>query len=197
LAARTARVTGGGRRPRGQHIERMSLLLGVDDLLHLGQLSMPKPFSARPCNSCLARAGAAPEGRGVRLRSRRSPALAEEQFHEFGAAEMGVPSGCQELVNPPYAGCCVSLPSASLILVFWRLGVVRGCFPVFQRSIGRIGRHGTYGRSMVRAAPHSPPPGSWKCGGLSQSHRIVKVVLAVVEARAAPDDLLEPQISPA
>ena len=99
----------------GQHVEEVALL-GVDDLLHLGQLLPPKPFSASPCKQLLARVRRAPEGAQFGLVLEELGQLAEEHLHELLRRH-------RRAVGMPEASCTImcwmvrSLPSASFTLI--------------------------------------------------------------------------------
>ena len=65
-----------------QHVEEIALL-GVDDLLHLGQLLAAKSFLGKTLQEFLPCIRRAPDGAEFGLVLEKLRQLAEEQFHEL------------------------------------------------------------------------------------------------------------------
>ena len=79
----------------GQHVEEVALL-GIDDLLHLGQLVAAKAFLGESLQKLLARVGDAPNGAEFGFVFEELGQLAEEHFHELLRGHrraVGVPEG--------------------------------------------------------------------------------------------------------
>ena len=81
----------------GQHVEQVALL-GVDDLLHLGQLVAAEALLGSPCKSFARVSGALQRARSSASSLKNSGSL-PNSISMNCCADIGVPSGCQKVVH--------------------------------------------------------------------------------------------------
>ena len=169
----------------GEHVEQIALL-GVDDLLHLGHLLRAEALFGQALQQFCPRVRCAPEGAQFGFVLEKLGQLAEEHFHELlrghGRA-VGMPEGRHHHV----------LDGARLAVGEFDLDFLAGAEVVSGLGLRGSGR-GTRGFGSLfwlRLQRFAIPFRIAEV--VMRLHEIVdrEVVLAIVEPRAAADDLLE------
>ena len=143
----------------GQHVEEVALL-GVDDLLHLGQLVAAEALLGQPCKQLLARVGRAPDGAQLGFVLEELRQLAEEHFHELLR-------GHRRAVGMPEGRAHHVLDGALLAVGELHLDLLRAQAASAGSALGRLWR--TSARLRVLARTGDSASGSGSIGSPSHS----------------------------